>query len=186
MAAKTKSGKQYKLASVSDPNISMCFRRGFMPLGDSVYIDTHIINASNIGGQIAIVPAIEEKAAEVIDHIVDTFQESFQADGTLPGQSLQNMATWMIAWSLDMAWCWSRGNLEQCSFTQDMNDFEVPMEKFSLVPNPWANDVVLAFMEWCYGNPGYTDRHGIDIYDPLRDGYLTMSRLVITKALPSM
>jgi len=183
---KTTSGREYELASTSDPSISICFRRGFMPLGDSVYIDSHIINASDIGEQIAVVPEVEEKATELIESIIDTFKESFQSNGKLPGQSLQNMATWMIAWSLEMAWCWSRSKLGQCVFTQDLNDFEVPNEKFSLVPNPWANNVVAAFMEWCYGNPGYTHRHGIDIYDPLRDGYLTILRLVMTKALPSM
>ena len=183
---KTKSDKEYELVSVSDPSISICTQRGFMPLGDSVYIDSHIINASDIGDRIAMIPEIEEKAMELIESIVDTFKESFQADGKLTGRSLENIATWMTVWSLEMAYCWSRNKLDQCSFTQDMDDFEVPMEKFSLLPNPWVNDVVMAFMEWSYGNPGYTDRHGIDIYDPLRDGYLTISRLVMTKVLPSM
>lgn len=184
MALNTKSGKDYEVISTSDPRISVCFRRGFMPLGDSVYIDTHIINASDIGESIAVIQEIDETAADLIENIIDTYKDSFQTDGKLPGQSLQNMATWMIAWSLEMAWCWSRNKLEGCSFSQDMSDFEVPMEQFSLVPNPWANQVVMAFMEWCYNNPGYTDRHGIDIYDPLRDGYLTISRLVVTKTLP--
>ena len=181
---RTATGIDYELVSTSGPSVSMCSKRGFLPVGDSVYIDTHIISASNIGDSIAIVPEIEEMATELIENIIERFKDSVQSEGELPGNSLEDMATWMVAWSLEMAWCWSVNRLEDCSFSQDMSDFQVPMENFAVVPNPWVNEVITAFMSWCYGNPGYTDRHGIDIYDPLRDGYLTIARLVVTKAAP--
>jgi hypothetical protein len=181
---KTASGRDYDLVPASHPGVSMCFHRGFLPVGDSSYIDSCIIGRSDIGDSIAMVPEIEQKAAELVERIVQTFVDNLAAEGALPGQRLQNMATWMVAWSLEMAWCWSTGGIEECSFSQNMSDFQVPKEKFALVPNPWVSEVVTAFMEWCYGNPGYTERHGIDMYDPLRDGYLTIARVVVTKVVP--
>jgi hypothetical protein len=137
-------------------------------------------------GSIALVPEIDEMATETVENTVTHFQSVFEATSTLPGQTMQNMATWIVAWSIEMAWCWSEDILDECAFSQNMDDFQVPMDKFSLVPNDWVSQIVTAFMQWCYSNPGYTERHELDIYDPVRDGYLTIVRLVVTKMLASL
>lgn len=182
----TFSGKEYELVPVSNPAIQCCYLRGFMPLGDTDYMDAHLIKDSDIGDNIAIIPEIEVKVTEVIENIIETFKDQFATAGNLPGMMLQNMATWIVAWSIEMTWCWSEDMLDRCAFSQDMTAFHVPRDKFTLVPNDWVSILVTAFMSWCYSNPGYTERHQIDIYDPLRDGYLTIARLVITRFLDSL
>lgn len=181
--AKTPSGKEYKLVSVEDQGIQCCYLRGFMPVFDNKYVDAHLIEQIEIGDHIVIIPEIEEEVLPVIHQIVDSFEEHFNTEGNLPGLLLQNMGTWIVAWAIEMAWCWSEDMPELCAFSQDMDDFEVPMDKFKLVTNEWISGLITAFMWWCFNNPGYTDRHEIDIYDPLRDGYLTITRIVLTHFL---
>lgn len=85
-----------------------------------------------------------------------------------------------------MAWCWSENELNKVKFTQEMSEFNVPIEKFNFIPQKLIEPVVDAFLFWCFNNNGYTERYQINIYDPLRDGYLAMVRVVLTKVLPEI
>jgi hypothetical protein len=181
---KTKSGMEYELVPAASVRLSLA--RGFSAMGDSPYIDEHMIDQSAIGDGIAVIPEIDEKGGDIIENTVEMFQDYAQENGNLPGQMLQNMATWMVAWSLEMAWCWTEGELDECVFAQDMGEFRVPMDRFALLPQQWIGGLVNSFGEWSYSHPGYTDQHEIDIFDPIRDGYLTMMRIVLTKVLPSL
>ena len=181
---KTKNGKTYQLVNIE--SVSRCMKRGFFPLGDSIYIDTYIYQIAKIDLYVALIPELNKISEALIPDIVSTLKDIYIQSGSLPGQQLQNMATWIIAWALEMVWHWVNNIMDKISFSQDMSKFQVPMDKFKLIPQDWSNDVVNAFMVWCYNNPGYTDRHGIDIFDPIHDGYLAIVWSVFTKVLPQI
>lgn len=179
------SKKKYKTVSVLDPSVRMCFKRGFMPIGDVKYIDEVMADASGLN-KFIIIPEIEEISRELIDDIILSFDEYYDENGDLPGIMLQNTSSWIFAWGLEMGWRWVKGNLDGIVFQQDMNTFDVPMSKFALMPQPWYENLIDTFMLWSYNNPGYTEKYELDIYDPLRDGYLTMIRCAITKVMPQI
>lgn len=179
-----KHKKKYDLVNSDDPAVKQCFKRGFMPIADGAYIDEVLTEVSGLN-QLIIIPEIEMKSINLIDDIVGRFDQYYEENGDLPGNMLQNMASWMFAWGLEMAWCWNNDCLEQVVFEQDMTSFKVPMKKFETMPQSWFASLLEAFMAWCYSNPGYTEKYSIDVYDPIRDGYLTMIRCAVTKSLPS-
>jgi len=43
-------------------------------------------------------------------------KETFLKEGALNGQKLQNVSTWILAWALEMAWCWSRNELDKVQY----------------------------------------------------------------------
>ena len=180
-----KSTKSYAMIDKDDPSVRLCFKRGFMPIGDTRYIDEIMTEISGLE-KLIIIPEIETISINLIDDIVRRFDEYFDENGDLPGTMLQNMASWMFAWGLEMAWCWKNHSLEKIVFEQDMKSFTAPMTGFSLMPQDWFVEIVEAFLKWCYSNPEYTDRYEIDIYDPIRDGYLTIIRLAVSKTLPNL
>lgn len=175
--------KSYLSFDSSDPNIRLSIKRGFYPITEDSYVDEVILNASDLK-DIIVIPEIEELSSDLIEHYVRLFEQHFQENGNLSGRILQSIATWMLAWGLEMTWRWNNGNLDQIVFEQDMSSFDVPMAKFELIPQVWSNDIIMAFLEWSFNNPGYTNKYEIDIYDPIRDGYLTLIRCVVTKSLP--
>ncbi len=177
--------KKYKTFPVSDPGVRLCFVRGFMPIGDGAYIDEVMVEGSGLD-EFIIIPEIEAISMNLIHDIVLKLEQYYEENGDLPGTVLQNMATWMFAWGLEMAWRWNRGSLERVIFQQDMNTFDVPMSKFELMPQPWYADLIDAFMTWTYNHPGYTEKFELDVYDPIRDGFLTMIRCAVTKVLPQL
>ena len=179
------SPKEYEKFSISDPKIRLCFRRGFFPLGDNVYIDEFIVKASGLN-ELIIISEIETMSIKLIDEVVEMFEQNAAQNEDLPFRLLQNMASWMFAWALEMSWYWKKDIPDKLLFQQDMDSFRVPMSKFELIPQDWVADLVEAFLFWSYNASGYTDRHEIDIYDPIRDGYLTMIRCTVTKALPQL
>ena len=180
---KGNSNKAYNTFKINDPNISRCFKRGFSPLGDTIYIDQYIFECDETES-IIMVPEVELKSEELIEQIIDLFKDYAMKNGDLPGHVLQGMSTWIFAWALEMSWAWSINKLNKVNLVQDMSSFIVPMSKFSFIPNEWVEDVINSFMEWSYNNPGYTNNYNIDIYDPLRDGYMAIIRLVVTRVVP--
>lgn len=176
-------GKKFITVSSNEASIRRSFFRGFFPLGDDAYIDEVMVEAAGFDSLI-IIPEIEQISTSLIDDIIEKFDVYFEANGDLPGSMLQNMASWMFAWGLEMAWRWKKGSLERVKFEQDMKTFDVPLSYFSLMPQEWFARIINSFMTWSYGHPGYTDRYEIDIYDPIRDGYLTMVRCAVTKVMP--
>jgi hypothetical protein len=180
-----KSKRKYTTVPVSDTSVRLCFQRGFMPVNDCVYVDEYIIESSGIK-KLIIIPEIETMSVNFINHIIDQFKNHFEENGELSGNTLQSMASWIIAWGLEMAWCWENDILDSIVFQQDMNSFNVPMSKFDLIPPQWSSTLIDSFLVWAFNNPGYTDRYEINIYDPIRDGYLTIIRCVVAKVMPHL
>lgn len=188
MQGKTKTLKKYELVLINDPSVRACFEHGFFPLHDNIYIDEYIFSIAAID-YVAFIPEIDEKCKNIINDVVNTLIDYYEETGNLPGELIRNMAAWLAVWALDIAWCWVNPRLTRYGepqFVQDLNQLNIPKAMVSLVSEEWVSNNIEAFMHWAYNNPGYTEKYELDIYDPLRDGYLAIMRATITDILPKI